>query len=166
MVNKENKYITKTIALNFCLWSPWISSLFGLRDSGVWSLALALVLALVLALGSFNFFSLANIWVRIRWNFPRGRRDLMCYGHLRHFGRMFWGRRLRTWELTDVRVIKYALRPPQDRISRDSSDIKGLTLRDIAVVPRHSRELLCETALSLLHSQIICNLLLGLSCLL
>ena len=90
----------------------------------------------------------------------------MCYGHLRHFGRLFWGRRLRTWELTDVRVIKYALRPPRDGISRDSSDIKGLTPRDIAVVPRHSRELLCEKALSLLHSQIICSLLLGLSCLL
>ena len=73
MVNKENKYITKTIALHFCLWSPWISSLFGLRDSSVRGLALALVLALVLALGSFNFFSLASIWVRIRWNFPRAR---------------------------------------------------------------------------------------------
>ena len=34
-VKKENKYITKTTALNFCLWSPWISSLFGQRDSGV-----------------------------------------------------------------------------------------------------------------------------------
>ena len=34
-VKKENKYITTTIALNFCLWSPWISSLFGLKDSGV-----------------------------------------------------------------------------------------------------------------------------------
>ena len=34
-VNKENKYITKTNALNLCLGSPWISSLFGLGDSGV-----------------------------------------------------------------------------------------------------------------------------------
>ena len=166
MVNKENKYITKTISLNFCLWSPWISSLFGQRDSGVWDLVFAFVLAFVLALGSFNFFSLASIWARIRWNFPRGRRNLTCYGHLRHFDRMFWGRRLRTWDLTDVWLVIYAFRLPQDRISRDSSDIKGLTPCDIAVVPHHSREFLCETALSLLHSQIICSLLLGLSCLL
>ena len=34
-VNKENKYITKTNALNLCLGSPWISNLFGLGDSGV-----------------------------------------------------------------------------------------------------------------------------------
>ena len=81
-------------------------------------------------------------------------------------GRMFWGRRARTWELMDVRVIIYAFRPPQVGISRDSSDIKGFTLSDIAVVPRHSRELLCETALSLLYSQVIRNLFLGLSCLL
>ena len=35
IVNKENKYITKSNALNLCLERPWISSLFGLRDSGV-----------------------------------------------------------------------------------------------------------------------------------
>ena len=51
---------------------------------------------------SFNFFSLASIWARISWNFHKGRRDLICYGYLRHFGKMFWGRRVRTRELTDV----------------------------------------------------------------
>ena len=34
-VSKENKYITKTNALNLCLRSPWISNWFGQRDSGV-----------------------------------------------------------------------------------------------------------------------------------
>ena len=34
-INKENKYITKTNALNLSLGSPWISNLSGLRDSGV-----------------------------------------------------------------------------------------------------------------------------------
>ena len=81
-------------------------------------------------------------------------------------GRMFRGRRARTWELTDVRVIIYALKLPQVGISRDSNDINGFTLSDIAVVPHHSRELLCEMALSFLYSQVIRSLLLGLSCLL
>ena len=81
-------------------------------------------------------------------------------------GRMFWGRRARTWELTDVRVIVYALRLPQVGISRDSSDIKGFTPSDIAIIPGYSRELLCESTLSLLYPQVIRSLLLGLNCLL
>ena len=35
IVNKENKYITKTNALSFSLWSPWTNSLCRLRDRGV-----------------------------------------------------------------------------------------------------------------------------------
>ena len=160
---KRDKYITTTIALNFGLWSPWISSLFGQRDNGVWGFVFAFILALVLALKSFNIFFSASLW--ICWNFVRGRRNLTCHGHLRHFDRMFWGKRLRTWEHTNVWVIIYALRLPQDEVSRDSSGIKGLTPRDVTVVPRHSGKFLCEMALSFLHSQIIGSLLLGLSCL-
>ena len=42
----------------------------------------------------------------------------------------------------DVRVVIYALRPPEVGVGRDSSDIQGFTLSDIAVVPLHNRELL------------------------
>ena len=34
-VNKENKYIIKTNALNLRLGGPWVSSWFRQRDSGV-----------------------------------------------------------------------------------------------------------------------------------
>ena len=34
-VNKENKYIIKTNALNLHLGGPWVSSWFRQRDSGV-----------------------------------------------------------------------------------------------------------------------------------
>ena len=151
-----------------CLGSPWISSLLRLRDSGVWGLAFALTpfLTLILALGSFNFFPFASILVRIRWNFHKGRRDLICYGHLRHLGRLLWGRGARTWELADVWVIVDALRPPQAGISRNPSDIKGFTPSDITVIPGYSRELLCESALSLLYPQGVRSLLIDLSCLL
>ena len=81
-------------------------------------------------------------------------------------GRLFWGRRARTWELANVRIIVYALRPPQVGISRDSSDIKGFTPNDVAVIPGYSRELLCDSVLSLLYPQGIRSLLLGLNCLL
>ena len=81
-------------------------------------------------------------------------------------GRLFWGRRARTWELADVRIIVYALKSSKAGISRDPSDIKGFTPSDVAVIPGYSRELLCEPALSLLYPQGIRSLLFGLSCLL
>ena len=157
---------TKTNILSLCLGSPWISSLLGLRDSGVWGLALTLVLAFILALGSFSFFPFASILARIRWNFHRGKRDLICYGYLRHLGRLLWGRGARTWELADVWVIVDALRSPQAGISGNPSDIKGFTPRDITVIPCYNGELLYESALSLLYPQGVRSLLLCLSCLL
>ena len=96
------------------------------------------------------------------WNFHKGRRDLVCYGHLRHLGKLLWGRGARICELADIWVIVDALRSPQARISRNPSDIKGFTPRDIAVIPGYSRELLCESTLSLLYPQGVCNLFLGL----
>ena len=158
---KKNKYTTKTKILSLCLGSPWINSLLGLRDSGVWGLPFALILAV----GSFGFFPFASILARIHWNFHRGRRDLVCYGHLKHLGMLLWRRGARIWELADIWVILDALRSPQAGISRNPSDVKGFTPRDITVIPGYSGELLCEPALSLLYPQGICSLLLGLSCL-
>ena len=106
--NNKNKNTTKTKILNLWLGSPWISSLLGLRDSGVWGPAFALIFSL----GSFGFFPFASIWVRVYWSFHRGRRSLICCGHLRHLGRLRWGRGARTWELTDVWIIIDALRSP------------------------------------------------------
>ena len=111
-VNKEDKCTTKTNVLSLCLGSSWISSLLGLRNSGVWGLAFTFILVLILALRSFNFFPLARILARICWNFHRSKKGLICCGSLRHLGRLFWGRRARTWELTDIRIIVYALRSP------------------------------------------------------
>ena len=109
-VNKENKCTTKTNILSFCLGNFWVSNLLGLRDGGVWSLAFSLIVVLVLALGSFNFFPLASILARISWNFHRSRRSLILCRGLRHLGRLLWGRRARTWELSDIRIIVYALK--------------------------------------------------------
>ena len=111
-INKENKCTTKTNVLRFCLGSFWVSNLLGLRDGGVWSLAFSLIVVLVLALGSFNFFPLTSILARICWNFHRSRKSLICYRSLRHLGRLLWGRRARTWELSDVWIIVYALKSP------------------------------------------------------
>ena len=163
-VNKENKYTTKTNILSFCLENFWVSNLLGLRDGGVWSFAFSLIVVLVLALGSFNFLPLASILARIYWNFYRSRRSLICCRSLRHLGRLLWGRRARTWELSDVRIIVYALRSSQAGISRDPSGIKGFTLSDIAVIPSYGRKLLSKPTLSLLYPQGICSLLFSLSC--
>ena len=59
-------------------------------------------------------------------------------------------------------VVVDALRSPQARVSKDPSNIKGFTPRDIAVIPSHSGELLCESVLSLLHPKSVRILLLGL----
>ena len=90
---------------------------------------------------------------------------MVYYGHLRHLGRLLWERGARIGELTDIWVIVDALRSPQAGISRNPSDIKGSTPRDIAVIPSYSGELLCEPTLSLLYPQGVCSLLLGLGCL-
>ena len=65
----------------------------------------------------------------------------------------------------NIWVVVDALRLPQARISRNPSDIKGLTPRDIAVIPSYSGELLCESALSLLYPKGVRSLLFGLGCL-
>ena len=109
-VNKENKCTTKTNVLSFCLGSFWVSNLLGLRNGGVWSLAFTLILVLVLTLGSLKFFPLASILARICWDFHRSRRGLICCKSLRHLGKLPWGRRARTWELSDIQIIVYALR--------------------------------------------------------
>ena len=48
--NNKNKNTTKTKILNLWLGSPWISSLLGLRNSGVWGPAYALILSFALIL--------------------------------------------------------------------------------------------------------------------
>ena len=149
----------KVRSLGFCLGSSWVNSLFGLRDSGVWGLfsrfgrIFLLVLALILALESFNFFPFANILVRIHWSFHRGRRDLVCFGYLKHLGSLLRERGARIWELTNIWIVVDALRSPQARVSRDPSSIKGLTPRNVAVVPCYSREFLCKSGLGSPPSQ-------------
>ena len=60
-----------------------------------------------------------------------------------------------------INILVLQLGPPKQKFLAPP-----LTPRDVTVVPRHSGKFLYETALSLLHSQIIGSLLLGLSCLL
>ena len=174
--NKHNEKINilqkiKVLSLSFCLGSPWVSSLLGLRDSSVWGLLsrvgriLLFVLALILALESFSLFSFASILAGVYWNFQRSRRDLVHFWQLKHLGGLFRERGIRIWELANLWVVVDALKSPQARVSRDPSNIKGLTPRDIAIVPSYSREFLCKSGLSLLHPKRVRNLLLGLGCL-
>ena len=83
--NKHNKKINilqkiKILSLSFCLGSPWVRSLLGLKDSNVWGLLdgvgriLLFVLTFILALESFSLFSFAGILVGVYWNFQRSRR--------------------------------------------------------------------------------------------
>ena len=174
--NKHNEKINilqkiKILSLSFCLGSPWVSSLLGLTDSSVWGLLgrfgriLLFVFALILALESFSFFSFANILVGVHWSFQRSRRDLIHFGHLRHLGGLLRERGARIWDLTNLWVVVDALRSPQARVSREPSNIKGLTPRNVAIVPSYNGELLCKSGLSLLYPKHVHCLLLGLGCL-
>ena len=161
----------KTLSLSFCLGSPWVRSLLELRDSNLWGLLgrfgriLLFFHALILALESFRFFSFANILVGVHWSFQRSRRDLVHFGHLRHLGGLLKEIGDRIWELTNLWEIVDALRSLQARISRDLSNIKGLTPKNVVVVPSYSGELLYKSGLSLLNPKRVRSLLLGLDCL-
>ena len=108
----------KILSLSFCLGSPWVSSLLGLRDSSVWGLLgrfgriFLFVLALILALESFSFFSCTNILVGVHWNFQRSWRDLVRFGYLRHLGGLLRERGARIRELANLWVVVDALRSP------------------------------------------------------
>ena len=87
---------------------------------------------------------------------------MVHFGHLRHLGGLLRERRARIKVLVNLWVVVDALRSPQARVSRDPSNIKGLTSRNVAVVLSYSREFLYKSGLGLLHPKRIRSLLLGL----